>query len=244
MVAGLSQPEMPRKRSLGPWTLSLSHMTSGKRVPVLRRSASPESPLFKLPPELSNRIYEFVFEITGEDTIYVTDAFLPPGYSRPNANTALPKLAPPSAALIRCCQTLYEESQGIFLQASRSYWKKDFVLKLEQIRHIPVFKCLIDSIPTRKMYKLFVLADVEHEQTLRFALCRCERGIWSFQRIGIDGSTRSTTRSASCALAERQLRLVLYHYFTVTPRRLDIMHCRYGYSLARRGNVGILVDSD
>lgn len=200
---------------------------------VLERRASPGSPFFKLPPELRNRVYEFVFNITSEETIRVTDAFSPPDPSRPNAATSLHESAPPSIALICCCQTIHEESKGLFTEASKRYWKKEFVLELEQIRHIPVFKCLIDSIPARKMHKLVVVANHERQGvqgTQRFALRRDRNGHWHREWVGpnwgFDASRhfdfwRGGGYMPDYIRTGHMLGAVLRHYEHVTPRVED-----------------------
>lgn len=85
-----------------------------------------QSVLFKLPPELRNRIYEMVFDCE-LDSINLAATFDPvvvinrkhAEFIRPLKRSAA---APPSTALLRSCQKLYYESVVIFKTALRAYW--------------------------------------------------------------------------------------------------------------------------
>jgi hypothetical protein len=84
-------------------------------MPVLARHNQQQSPIFKLPPELRNRIYEMVYE-QGLD---------PEGV---NADEALTRK--PSSALMRSCQTAHAESQGLFNAAFQRFWREGLVFNL------------------------------------------------------------------------------------------------------------------
>lgn len=72
-----------------------------------------QSPLFRLPPELRNRVYEMAFEDEAE-SIDVTQVCA----------------RKPSSALIRSCRRMHAESNGIFKAAFQDFWQKDFVIDL------------------------------------------------------------------------------------------------------------------
>lgn len=111
---------------------------------------SPECPLWKLPGELRNRIYELVVE-NDSDTIDITEAFpatplksvatyencpLRRSASASPVLAASLSSAPPSAALMLTCQRLHEEMKGIFADAYQRYWEKSFVVDLQANRDL------------------------------------------------------------------------------------------------------------
>ena len=94
----------------------------------------PNCPLFQLPGELRNYIYELVFE-NGNDIVDIIDAFMPSTNNKVSPATNLRKAtaAPPSSALLRCCQRIHSECKGTFDEATRRYWKKVFTLDTRKI---------------------------------------------------------------------------------------------------------------
>lgn len=208
-------------------------MAGETRMAILHRRASPDCPLFKLSAELRNQIYKLVFEISNEDIIHVTDDFLPPSQSPSGTATSIRVSAPPSAALIGCCQTIYEESKGIFDEASKSYWKKEFVLEFEHIRQTPDVKHLLDSIPTYRMDKLVVRASVVDHETFRYALWRDSAGHWNCVDLAWDGSIPHYMYVPSSPVRIRgyRLREILYCLPKGESPRSERqpIHCPYGY---------------
>jgi len=66
----------------------------------------PQSPLFRLPPELRNNIYELVFSPAEVEEVELTSA----------------KSHAPSAALTLACKRINSEACGLYKAASQTYW--------------------------------------------------------------------------------------------------------------------------
>ena len=112
-------------------------MARKKRSAVTKQHGQSDSPLFKLPGELRNRIYDLVFEHDNE-AVSIRDAFSPLGKRHPNA-------APPSSALLRACRKLHHESKVFHAVAYRNYWRKSFVIDL---REVDALRGYIMFVPT------------------------------------------------------------------------------------------------
>lgn len=84
--------------------------------------------LTRLSGEVRIKIYEFVFE-NGSHTIDMAEAFC-------TANNSLRKAtaAPSSTALMQTCHQINGESKLIFTAAYKRYWKKEFVIRLKDLK--------------------------------------------------------------------------------------------------------------
>lgn len=143
------------------------------------KDQSPNCPLFRLPGELRNRIYELVFEISSEDTILIADAFSPPNQSDTDAARLLPRpsSAPPPTALIRSCQHIHGESKVFFDEASERYWKQEFSIELPKpTPHHLTFESFIEPVPTQRIENLSVMVSSLDGTTTKVGLCRGEKG--------------------------------------------------------------------
>lgn len=94
-------------------------------------------PLFLLPPELRNRIYELVFEFNNdtEELIELTGCITLAQTHRsdtptPDVRFSLP---PPTSALLCTCQQLYTESALFLKPAQHRYYSKNFFIDFEKI---------------------------------------------------------------------------------------------------------------
>lgn len=103
-------------------------MARKKRTTVTKQLESPDCPLFELPGELRNAIYELVFKVDSEP-VNIEDAFSPYADGTPNAR-------PPSSALVRSCRKLHEETKRVFAAAYRKYWDKSFIVDLRRVDHL------------------------------------------------------------------------------------------------------------
>lgn len=152
--------------------------------PSLERRESPDSPLFRLPGELRNRIYEFVFE-NGSDTIDVAAGFFPTDDSD-TTDTAdqlrRATAAPPSTVLMRTCQKINEESKLIFAAAYTHYWEKQFTIEFKDMRHVAR---LTPSLPWRLIDSFIVSARITRTKVARAQLSRIG-GIWKIEDITAD----------------------------------------------------------
>ncbi|KAK5155273.1 hypothetical protein LTS14_006228 [Recurvomyces mirabilis] len=76
---------------------------------ISSRAASNQksSALLKLPPELRNIIYQYVFEVTAADGL--VDVFA---------------TSPPEATILQCCRQIHTESHGLHQQMVRNYWSE------------------------------------------------------------------------------------------------------------------------
>lgn len=102
-------------------------------------------PLFKLPPELRNRIYSYATS-QSEAKKKPSTSRLPLGtsnhltyYYDPSSNYkdhhTLPVVSlnqisnvKPSNAMLGTCQRIYQEARGIFVEAQRTFWKTNAIL--------------------------------------------------------------------------------------------------------------------
>lgn len=75
-------------------------------MPVLAHHNQQQGPIFKLPPELRNRVYEMVYE---------------KGLDPEGVNTDEVLTRKPSSAFMRSCQTAHTESQGLFNAAFQRF---------------------------------------------------------------------------------------------------------------------------
>lgn len=178
-------------------------MATTNLTTMTMKDQSPNCPLFKLPAELRNLVYELVFEVSSANTIRVTDAFSPSGHNATDTITSARKAsaAPPSAALIRSCQHIYSESKGIFVaqkHTHKKYWMKEFAIGLLEIVQTPAFQALIDYTPMHMIDNLVVVADIQGKGTLKWGLYRDQWKEWQTTYMGIDASTRD-----KCNFGER-----------------------------------------
>lgn len=142
-------------------------MARKKRTAVKKQLESPDSPFFRLPGELRNRIYELVFAYDGEP-VNVEDAFLPSG-------GLCSKARPPSSALMRSCRKLYHESKDYFPVAYRNYWRKDFVIDL---RKIDALREYIESVPTAWIDTYIITLDTSHDYDSTRVVISRDGGQW------------------------------------------------------------------
>jgi hypothetical protein len=135
-------------------------MARKKQTTVLERLESPDCALFTLPGELRNTIYELVFE-NGNETMSVADFASAP--VRFDWNPELPSsrhvehtsaadvdavptnAGPPSSALVRTCQKIRDETEGVFAGAYQCFWQKSFVFDL---RGVSLLDRYMDCVPT------------------------------------------------------------------------------------------------
>lgn len=203
-------------------------MASTILTTMTMKDQSLNCPLFQLPGELRNRIYWFVFEVSSASTIRVTDAFSPSGHNITDAITLARKAsaAPPSAALIRSCQRIYNESKGIFdalKHTHKMYWEKEFAIGLSEIAHFPALQVIVDFTPVHKIDNLVVIADIKGKGTLRWGLWRDKWKDWSYTWLGLDASTCDKPdfgdygTNKSFDRARCSLYLILQHYRQVPP---------------------------
>lgn len=139
------------------------------------KDQTPNCPLFRLPPELRNRIYELVFEVSSASIIRVTDTFSPSGHDATDAITSARKAAaaPPSAALVRSCQRIHGESKVFFDEASKRYWKNEFLFELPiDLPHHLTFERFIKPAPTQRIENLSVMVSSEDGITTKVRLHR------------------------------------------------------------------------
>jgi hypothetical protein len=147
-------------------------MARKKQTTVLERLESPDCALFTLPGELRNTIYELVFE-NGNETMSVADFASAPvkfGWnpelpsSRPVEHTstadvdAVPTNAgPPSSALVRTCQKIRDETEGIFAAAYQRFWQKSFVFDL---RGVSLLDRYMDCVPMAWIRSYIFIVDM------------------------------------------------------------------------------------
>lgn len=165
-------------------------MASNNLATMTMKDQSPNSPLFKLPGELRNRIYELVFE-NSSDTINTVEAFFPSKASESDTVTQLRKAsaAPPSVALLCSCQKIYGESKGIFAKAVRHYWKKEFTVTLDEIEPLKRF---FDYVP-KDYIKTFVVTTPTSGTTIAKGLLHRAGDRWCVMEVGGDVDDWSTT---------------------------------------------------
>jgi hypothetical protein len=112
-------------------------MAHKKRAAVTKLHEQSDCPLFKLPGELRNHIYELVFE-HDDEPVNIEDAFSP-------FSNVLMEAAPPSSALIHTCRKLHLESKGFHEVSYRNYWRKGFIVDLWRV---DALRGYIKRVPT------------------------------------------------------------------------------------------------
>lgn len=141
-------------------------MARKRRNAAKKQLESPDSPFFKLPGELRNRIYELVFAHDNEP-VNVEDAFSP-------SSNVLADAAPPSLALLRTCRKLYHESKGYFSVPYRNYWRKEFVIDL---RRVDALREYIEFVPTDWIDTYIMILDTGRDDLAEVTITR-ESGRW------------------------------------------------------------------
>lgn len=122
--------------------MATNEQTTNGLTPKLVMHPQEKSRLFKLPPELRNRIYEPASSNEVE-SIDLASAFAHERDEDPYSDLAV--AVPPSSTLMRSCQKIWQESKGIFATLFQAYWDKEFVVNMCEdplelkiyIRHIP-----------------------------------------------------------------------------------------------------------
>lgn len=100
-----------------------------------------QSPLFRLPSELRNEIYERAFA-TRDGPVHMNNAAADFSTSGAGATGAAQEFTPsnlgrvtptaPSAAILRSCRRIRKESRALFATASQAYWRNEFVISIRQ----------------------------------------------------------------------------------------------------------------
>lgn len=127
-------------------------MPCKKSIPLLQQRQSPKCPLFRLPGELRNIIYELVFE-NGNDTISVADFVSAPAKAGKH-------VGPPSSALVRSCQKIHDETKSMFAVAYRRFWQKSFVVDL---RDVYVLSYYMKHVPTAWIRSYILIMDTGYD---------------------------------------------------------------------------------
>lgn len=121
---------------------------------VLQMHQQKQSPLFKLPSELRNSIYELVFG-SWVGCVHMNVAF---SLDTPEALEASPlalgPLTPPSDPLVRSCQNIRKESKNIFDAAFRAYWKNEFVINICQHQDYQPYANISANIPNKFLARI------------------------------------------------------------------------------------------
>lgn len=121
-----SAPKTPKKASKVASDLA-ANASSSSTAPT---NSQTSSPLFKLPPELRNTIYVYVFTQSEDNDDSPPSDNL--GVSKPVDLYNVEKIAPSGAFLLSCRLTL-TEGQSLFLQAQRDFWKENiFSIELRE----------------------------------------------------------------------------------------------------------------
>ncbi|KAM0720617.1 hypothetical protein Q7P37_004754 [Cladosporium fusiforme] len=108
-------------------------MATAISAPVLRAHEQRQSPLFRIPSELRNNIYERVFE-GWLGPIFLNEIFSKGTSDAPDVPppSILGSVTPPSDALVRSCRKARKESKPIFDAAFQAYWKNEFVVNVRR----------------------------------------------------------------------------------------------------------------